>query len=148
MSKLLLAFICISYTFLLCCSPYGDVLRMVERGDYSMAYAGKYPQKSSMLYSPSDYDQQIVAQRKRIEKNLQVMNELHVRLYHEEKSKASLVNFEYRGSSVNEESDELILWYMGPMKRPRINAGYRAQWVYNLKKGYLRKVHLSIVPLE
>ena len=148
MSRLLLAFICISHALLLCCSPYADVLRKVERGDYSMAYAEKYPQRSKMLYVPSDYDEQIVAQRKRIEKNLQVMNELSVHLYPEETSKASLVDFEYRGSSVNEESDELVLWYMGPIIRPRINAGYRAQWVYNLKKGYMGRVHLSIVPLE
>jgi len=113
-----------------------------------MAHAEKYPLKSIMLYSPSDYDEQIVAQRKRIEKNLQVMNELSVRLYPEETSKASLVDFEYRGSSVNKGSDELILWYMSPIIRPRINAGYRAQWVYNLKKGYLGKVYLSVVPLE
>lgn len=148
MNRLLLTFICISFALLLCCSPYSDVLRMVERGDYSMAHAGKYPHKSSMLYSPSDYDRQIVAQRKRIEKHSQIMNEVCVHLYPKEKSGASFVNFEYKGASVNEESGELVLWYMGLMKRPRINAGYRAQWVYNLKKAYLGKVHLSIVPLE
>lgn len=148
MSRLLLTFICVSYALLLCCSPYGDVLRMVDRGDYSMVHSGKYPLMSSMLYSPSGYDRQIDLQRRRIEKRSRVMNDLYVYLYPEEKSEVSVVSFAYRGFSVNEQSDELILWYMGPIIRPKMNAGYRAQWVYDLNKGYLRQVYLSVVPLE
>lgn len=76
------------------------------------------------------------------------MNRLCAKLLPEDKSSVTRVSFVYKGASVSEESGELILWYMGPIIRPKINAGYRAQWVYDLKKGCLTSVYLSVVPLE
>jgi hypothetical protein len=121
---------------------------MVQHGDYSMVYADKYPEGGTMLFPPSAHDGEIEAQRTRIEKNPKVMNDLSAQLYPEEKKKAARAKFEYKGASVNNERGELVLWYMGPIRMPIIKAGYRAQWVYDLKKDYLSKLYLSIVPLE
>ena len=133
---------------LLSCSPSPDVLRMVERGDHSAVHAGKYPHHSSVLDVPSEYDADIALQRERIEGVSGVMNRLTQEAYPTEGDGAGSVTFNYRGASVNEGSDELILWYMGLLRDPRENAGYRAQWVFDRNRQYLTSIYLSVVPLE
>jgi hypothetical protein len=56
--------------------------------------------------------------------------------------------FRYRGASVNEDSEEIIIYYMGSTRDPDLNAGYRAQWILDLNREYLTSLYLSVVPLE
>ena len=121
---------------------------MAGRGDHSSVYAGRYPYPSRPLSAPSGYDAEIARQRGRIEERPELMNTLAAELYPDERDDPGRVTFRYRGASLNEESEELVLWYMGPIRSPDINAGYRAQWVLDLKKEYLTSVYLSLVPLE
>jgi len=76
------------------------------------------------------------------------MNQLAAEFYPDERDDPGEVTFRYRGASVNEESEELVIWYMGSIRDPDMNAGYRAQWVLDLKREYLTSVYLSVVPLE
>jgi hypothetical protein len=147
-SRLIAALITLSLPFLFACSPSPDVLRMVENGDRSAVYAEKYPSESRFLTEPSDFDSEIARQRSRIEEIPTLMNSLTVELYPDEKDGAGAVMFKYRGASLGEESDDLVLWYMGQLREPKVNAGYRAQWVFDTEKKYLARVYLSIVPLE
>jgi hypothetical protein len=121
---------------------------MVERGDHSAVHAGKYPHHSNVLDPPSEYDSDIAQQRERIEDASGLMNRLTEEAYPEEGKGPGSVSFQYRGASVNEESGELILWYMGLLRDPQMNAGYRAQWVFDRKREHLTRIHLSVVPLE
>lgn len=121
---------------------------MVERGDYSAVHARKYPHNSDVLDVPSEYDEDIAVQRDRIEDNAELMNKLTEEAYPVAEDGPASVAFEYRGASINGDSGELILWYMGLLRDPQMNAGYRAQWVFDTKKEYLTSIYLSIVPLE
>jgi hypothetical protein len=121
---------------------------MVERGDRSGVHAGKYPHQSNVLDTPSEYDSEIARQRERIEDAPGLMNRLTEEAYPGEGKGPGSVKFEYRGASVNDESGELILWFMGLLRDPQKNAGYRAQWVFDSKREHLTSIHLSVVPLE
>ena len=148
MSRLSLLVIGILTAVLLSCTPSGDVLRMVEHGDYSEVHPERYSGRGKMVYPPSDYDSMVEKQRKRLERDPKLMNELSATFYPREAKKAQAVVFEYWGISVNEEMGEVVLWYMGPIIRPKIDYGYRVQWVYDLKKMYLTRAHVSVVPIE
>jgi hypothetical protein len=133
---------------LLGCSRSSDVLRMIERGDHSLVLSEKYPRTGEFLSPGSPYEERIGFERSRIEEDSTLMNRLAAEAYPGEEDDPAMARFGYVGASLNEDQDELVLWYRGLLRDPRVNAGYRAQWVLDLDKGYLSGVYLSVVPLE
>jgi hypothetical protein len=121
---------------------------MVLSGDHSAVCAEKYPYPSRVLKSPTDYDGEIARQKERIERSPELMNRLATDLYPDEKDDPKGIVFKYRGASVNEDSTEIIISYMGSIREPHLNAGYRAQWILDVEREYLTGVYLSVVPLE
>ncbi len=147
MSKPGAIFIGILLVFL-SCSRSSDVLRMIERGDRSLVSSKKYPQTGKFLNLGSPYEERIEFQRSRIEEDSTLMNRLASEAYPGEEDDPALARFKYVGASLNEDQGELVLWYTGLLRDARVNAGYRAQWVLDLEKGYLSGVYISVVPLE
>ena len=116
----------------------------MRTGDFKDVNQGTYHGKPIYLPQPGEYETLVARFRAQIEKNMDLLPVITQRFF----SVNEKLNYQYKFTSVDPDSNYLVLRYFARILRHPIYAGYQIQFVYDMPTRQLIRIFTAEVPLE